>query len=143
MKKLDSKELLSKFNTLRQQNLKKEFTPAELEKLLNSNGFNSSIVSLLKKVPGLFQVQKLSTSRWYSFTEKPLNYLEMEKILKEYCAPKKSTPKKELTPEQEAVKLLVSRGYIVKRPVGLDTDKLRKELPEVYQRYMRYNLEQS
>ena len=138
MKKLDSKELLSKFNTLRQQNLKKEFTPAELEKLLNSNGFNSSIVSLLKKVPGLFQVQKLSTSRWYSFTEKPLNYLEMEKILREYCTPKKSSPKEKLTPEQEAVQLLVSKGYIVKRPIGLDTEKLRKELPDVYQKYMNY-----
>jgi hypothetical protein len=40
----------------------------------------------------------------------------------------------------DAIRLLLSKGYKVSRPLGLDTKQLIADHPELIQKYMRYDI---
>ena len=143
--KQEAMEYARTFNDLRQKQEGKTFLGKELDALLKKYGFNAYLISELKKMHQFEMIQS-GTSRLYQFKPKiSTGYEMMQTCIKlarqRMCEAKKKPASKEitqLTPEEEAVKLLKEQGYQLKKCVGFDLERFQKECPQIYQKYLRY-----
>ena len=140
-KRLNSRELVKSFNELRLANQGKTFTGKELDQLLNRYSFSMDLVLALKRNSNVFDSVRSGTSKLFSFRKDPLFIDTMEHIVKdmrdhrigEY---KKETPN--LSEEEKALALLKNQGYQIKKLVGFDESRFKKENPELYKKYLVY-----
>lgn len=143
--KVNVKDLTQTFNELRQNNKGKTFLGSEFQKLMTKYGFNSYLISALRK-GNTFNIIPSGASKLYSFKEEPLHITAMEYAVKEARAASqkyytsKKAPKQEvvLTDEEKAVKLLKEQGYQLKKCVGFDEERFKKECPQLYAKYLTY-----
>ena len=143
--KKEAMEYAETFNKLRQNQVGKTFLGKELDTLLKKYGFNAYLISELKRMHQ-FEMLQSGTSRLYQFKEKnPTGYEMMQTCIKvarqRMCeAKKKPAPQEitQLTPEENAVKLLKEQGYQLKKCVGFDLERFQKECPQIYQQYLKY-----
>ena len=160
MKKVNIKELTAALNNFIQSNKNKTFTRQELGEKMSELGFNDQITRLI--IPKVFPFEKLGTCRLYSTPKDPVYmgviegcYKTTKKYYEKYFSKKvkdnKSSTQKEKTPitvdkfteakeVNDAIRLLLSKGYKVSRPLGLDTKALLADHPEIAQKYMRYDI---
>jgi hypothetical protein len=155
MRKVDVKELSRALNGFIQKNGNKTFTRQELGEKMSELGFNDQIIRLI--IPKVFPFEKLGTCRLYSIPKEPVYmgviegcYKTARKYSERYFSKvkeNKSSTQKEKTPVDnfteakevnDAIRLLLSKGYKVSRPLGLDTKALLADHPELTQKYMRY-----
>ena len=116
-------------------------------------GFNSQVVGII--IPKVFPFEKMGKSRLYELPKNPVYKGLIEgcyKIARGYKNSSKATKKivtKEIkTPVvnnfaeakeiNDAIQLLLSKGYKISRPLGLDVKQLLKDHPELSKIYMRY-----
>ena len=122
-------------------------------------GFNDQMTRLL--IPKIFPFEKMGTSRLYGLPKDPIYkgiidgcYKTTRNYSKKYFSSKKEkTTVKEKAAVKEkpttdsfaeakevndAIHLLLSKGYKVSRPLGLDVKSLLADHPELAQKYMRY-----
>lgn len=152
MKKINVEELTGKFNEFRMSSLAKTFTRGELLEKLLSIGFNKGIVA--EMIPKLFPFEKMGTSRLYGIPKEPIHKSQIASLYRNAYDRKKkmsskTTIKKENKPSidafedakkvNDAIHLLLSKGYKISRPLGLDTKQLLADHPELIQKYMRYD----
>lgn len=151
-KKVNIEELTRSLNEFRMSNVNKTFTRQEIGEKLVELGFNPAVCGAL--IPKLLPYEKLGTSRLYSMPKEPIHKSQVEncyKTVRNYKAVsyhKKSTIENKKTPivdafteakeVSDAIHLLLSKGYKVSRPLGLDTKQLLADHPELAQKYMRY-----
>ena len=149
MKKVNIEELTAALNCFIQNNKNKTFTRQELGEKLSEAGFNHVVRGII--IPKVFPFEKMGTSRLYSLPKDPIYKGIIENCYKKARGYKNfsrtSTTKKE-TPVvdnfaeakevNDAIHLLLSKGYKVSRPLGLDVKQLLKDHPELESKYMRY-----
>lgn len=143
MKKVDIEGVCKTFNTLRQENLHKIFTPNEMQDLLSKHGIAKGIFRKMAQ-NAFFRVRKAPNSKGnckeYVFTDFPIYKAQFEKIyqdMRDYKNGKTSRKvDKNLSDEEAAIQLLKSLGYSIKRPVGINEAALKKELPKIYAKYL-------
>lgn len=154
-KKVDVKELSRALNGFIQKNENKTFTRQELGEKMAELGFNDQIIRLI--IPKVFPFEKLGTCRIYTTPKDPVYMGIIEGCYKtarkyseryfskvkenKFSTQKEKTPVDNFTEAKEvndAIRLLLSKGYKVSRPLGLDTKQLLADHPELAQKYMRY-----
>ena len=153
MKKVNIEELTKALNGFIQSNKSKTFTRQELGEKLSEVGFNPVVTGII--IPKLFPFEKMGTSRLYGLPKEPIYKGVIEgcyKTAREYKTSsrraKKVAAKEEKTPVvdafteakevNDAIRLLLSKGYKISRPLGLDVKQLLADHPELTQKYMRY-----
>lgn len=156
-KKVNIKELSQALNSFIQSNGNKTFTRQELGEKMSELGFNDQIIRLI--IPKVFPFEKLGTCRLYSIPKDPVYmgviescYKTARKYSEKYFSKvkeNKSATQKEKTPVivdnfaeakevNDAIRLLLSKGYKISRPLGLDVKALLADHPELESKYMRY-----
>ena len=152
MKKINVEELTGKFNEFRMNSLSKTFTRQELVDKLLSLGFNKGIVA--EMIPKLFPFEKMGTSRLYGISKEPIHKSQIASLYRgAYDRKKKSSKATAIKKEKpsidvfadakevnDAIHLLLSKGYKISRPLGLDVKQLLADHPELTQKYMRYDV---
>ena len=153
MKKVNIEELTKALNSFIQSNKNKTFTRQELGEKLSEAGFNPVVSGII--IPKLFPFEKMGTSRLYGLPKDPIYKGVIEgcyKIARGYKISSRASKKaaKEKKPStvvdnfaeakeiNDAIRLLLSKGYKVSRPLGLDVKQLLKDHPELSKIYMRY-----
>ena len=155
MKKINVEELTAALNTFIQSNKSKTFTRQEIGEKMGELGFNPQVAGII--IPKLFPYEKMGTSRLYGIPKDPIYKGVIEgcyKTARGYKNSSRKTAKKVAAKEvktpivdnfteakevNDAIRLLLSKGYKVSRPLGLDTKQLLKDHPELAKKYMRYD----
>lgn len=155
MKKVNIEELTKALNGFIQSNKSKTFTRQELGEKLSEVGFNPVVTGII--IPRLFPFEKMGTSRLYGLPKEPIYKGVIEgcyKTAREYKTSsrkaKKAAAKEKKTPivvdtfteakeVNDAIRLLLSKGYKISRPLGLDVKALLADHPELAKKYMRYD----
>lgn len=152
-KRINIEELTAALNSFIQSNKSKTFTRQEIGEKMGELGFNDQMTRLV--IPKVFPYEKLGTSRLYGLPKNPVYKGIIEgcyKTTRDYSSKKnskkKTTAKEVKTPAvdnfaeakevSDAIHLLLSKGYKVSRPLGLDVKALLADHPELAQKYMRY-----
>ena len=151
MKKVNVEELSAALNGFIQKNVNKAFTRKELAEKLNELGFNAQVTGVI--IPKVFPSEKVGTSRLYNLPKNPVYKGIIEgcyKTTRGYGKKKANKPSAQKTPVvdnfteakevNDAIHLLLNKGYKVYRPLGLDTKQLLSDHPELTQKYMRYDI---
>ena len=134
--KVNIEEMTKKFNNLRLSSQNKNFSRAEVFKALKNIGINSGIAEKMSKNTQFFEKRRDGVRVNYYFKKDPVYKGLMESIYKQYNeGHKKYSNMKEIGEEEKAIALLKSRGYELKKIVGIDEEALRKDLPNVYKKY--------
>lgn len=154
MKKVNVEELTKALNSFIQSNKNKTFTRQEIGEKMFKLGFNPQVTGII--VPKLFPYEKMGTSRLYGIPKEPIYKGVIEgcyKTARGYKNSSRKAAKKTAVEEvktpivdnfaeakevNDAIHLLLSKGYKVSRPLGLDTKQLLADHPELAQKYMRY-----
>lgn len=160
-KKINIGELTAALNSFIQSNKSKTFTRQEIGEKMMELGFNDQMTRLL--IPKIFPFERMGTSRLYGLPKDPVYkgiidgcYKTTRDYSKKYFKNKEKTTVKEKSAIKEksttvdafteakeindAIRLLLSKGYKVSRPLGLDTKALLADHPELAQKYMRYDI---
>lgn len=153
MKKVNIEELTKALNGFIQSNKSKTFTRQELGEKLSEVGFNPVVTGII--IPKLFPFEKMGTSRLYGLPKEPIykgiiegcyktarEYKTSSRKAKKAAAKEKKTPVDTFTEAKEvndAIRLLLSKGYKISRPLGLDVKALLADHPELAKKYMRYD----
>lgn len=154
MKKVNIEELTAALNNFIQSNKNKTFTRQELGEKLSEVGFNPMVSGII--IPKLFPFEKMGTSRLYGIPKDPIYMGVIEgcyKTARGYKNSSRKAAKKASAKEvktsvvdnfaeakevNDAIRLLLSKGYKVSRPLGLDVKALLADHPELESKYMRY-----
>lgn len=149
MKKVNVEELSAALNGFIQKNVNKAFTRKELAEKLNELGFNAQVTGVI--IPKVFPSEKVGTSRLYNLPKNPVYKGIIEgcyKTTRGYGKKKANKLSVQKTPVvdnfaeakevNDAIRLLISKGYKVSRPLGLDVKALLADHPELESKYMRY-----
>lgn len=112
---MDVKELTARLNTLRDHYKGQEFKGAEMTQLLTSYGFRkgSGLLTALAKFECIVKIGNARWAMWH-FTTEPVHYTRVENALKELH---KYQPKVKKLNEENAIELLKSLGYVIKKRV--------------------------
>ena len=154
MKKVNIEELTAALNDFIQKNKNKTFTRQELGEKLSEAGFNPVVSGII--IPRLFPFEKMGTSRLYGIPKNPIykgvvegcyktarGYKTSSRKAKKVAAKEEKTPVVDAFTEakevNDAIRLLLSKGYKVSRPLGLDVKALLSDHPELAKKYMRYD----
>lgn len=158
-KKINIEELTAALNSFIQSNKSKTFTRQEIGEKMIELGFNDQMTRLI--IPRVFPFEKLGASRLYGLPKSPVYkgiiegcYKTTRNYSKKYFSSKKekttvkgkAAVKEKPTTDSfaeakevnDAIHLLLSKGYKVSRPLGLDVKALLADHPELAQKYMRY-----
>jgi hypothetical protein len=157
-KKINIEELTAALNSFIQSNKSKTFTRQEIGEKMIELGFNDQMTRLI--IPRVFPFEKLGASRLYGLPKSPVYkgiiegcYKTTRNYSKKYFSKKEKTTTKgkatvkekpttdsfvEAKEVNDAIHLLLSKGYKVSRPLGLDVKALLADHPELAQKYMRY-----
>lgn len=154
MKKINIEELTAALNSFIQSNKDKTFTRQEIGEKMGELGFNDQMARLI--IPKVFPFEKMGTSRLYGLPKNPVYMGIVEgcyKTTKGYSKKRSNKEKKAAVKEvktpvvdtfaeakevNDAIHLLLSKGYKISRPLGLDVKQLLKDHPELSKIYMRY-----
>lgn len=153
-KKINVEELTKALNGFIQSNRSKTFTRQEIGEKMAELGFNPQVTGII--IPKIFPYEKMGTSRLYGLPKDPVYKGIVEgcyKTARGYKNSSRKTAKKTVAKEvktpvvdnfaeakevNDAIRLLLSKGYKVSRPLGLDVKQLLKDHPELESKYMRY-----
>ena len=144
MKKIrkTEEELWEALNTFRMSHINKTFTSSEIIKELMNLGFGKNVAyNIIKKS---FPFERMGNIVLYTCPKESIyKNIVIGAIQKQrddannYHKRKKENIQKELS-EQEALKVLSSRGYQIRKCVGFDVDRFKRENPELYLKYLKY-----
>lgn len=153
MNKVNVEELTATLNRFIQSNKDKTFTRKEIGEKMNELGFNSQVTGII--VPKLFPYEKMGSSKLYGLPKDPIykgviegcykkarGYRTSSRKAKKVSTKEVKTPVVDTFAEakevNDAIHLLLSKGYKISRPLGLDVKALLADHPELAQKYMRY-----
>ena len=126
------------------KNSNKTFTSGELMDALKELGFNKNVAGIIAR--SAFTYEKAGTSTLYETPKKPIYIGLIESAYKKasnyqkVCRKSKNIQKEEQSSEEAALALLSSKGYQIRKCVGLDIEKLRTKFPEVYKACLKYEI---
>lgn len=141
-KKIDSEEICKVFNTLRQENLNKIFTPDEMKELLAANGIGNAAFRRMAQL-GFFRSRQTpgrGNSKEYAFMATPIYKAQFERVYQDIRDRnnKKPIEKTQIITEDKAIAYLKNLGYQIKKPTGFDLNRFKLENQELYLKYCIY-----
>lgn len=148
MRQVNIEQKTSAFNAVRVENQKKVFSSDELYAMLKKVGIPRDIADKLNKY-NYFEKAVIDGKTAYSFKVTPLHrdvmesfYKEKRKAKKEWLESKKNpaskvSTKKEATETEIILSLKAMGGYRVLKDSGIDTDRIKREDPELYKELRR------
>ena len=138
-------EMLCKvYNTLRQQRAGQKLVSEQLMNLLHKEGGISKwIVDKMLQTPTFFTKVKRDGGKGkcigYMFQYDPVHINLFKNWLKnQKSGPSKKEEKKELSFEEECVEYMRNQGYALQKCIGFDESSFKKDYPQLYQKYLRY-----
>ena len=144
--KVNVDEVCQTFNTLRQENLHKKFSPEEIKTLLAKNGIGNAVFRRMSQL-NFFRTRSVpgkGNCKEYAFTDCPIYLGQFKKVYEDIRSSRRkqkagepSGMRENLT-EESALKLLKSRGYQLKKCLGFDEERFSEEYPELYEKYLIY-----
>ena len=145
MKQINIEEMTAKLNEFVQGHPNKTYTGAELNEALRKLGFNKTVA--FRIALNAFPFEKFGVSTLYSTPKKPIYKGLVENAYKYVSSYQRKRKQKIQNPgtnpeaaEKDALKLLSSKGYQIRKCVGLDIEKLRMKYPEVYKACLKYEI---
>jgi len=148
--KIDIFEMSRRLNTFREtaKKLNKSYSGAELNEALTKLGFSKVIASAIAQT--CFPYEQMGKSRLYDIPNDPIHKDILRKLYDKQNAYHKKkfgnkpveTPVDKFSEAKEvndAIQLLLSKGYKISRPLGLDVKQLLADHPELAKQYMRYD----
>lgn len=135
--------LCKAYNTLRQERAGQKLVSSQVEDLLAKEGISRWIVTKMLQNPTFFTKVKRESGKGrcvgYMFQHDPVHISIFKNWLKDQkSVSKKEETKKTLTLEEECVAYLHTQGYTLQKCVGFDEASFKKDYPQLYQKYLRY-----
>ena len=133
MKKVNYKKIAEDYNTWKNYQGDKIFTPSMLREELKAIGINSSIAQEMMK-HSFFQKERQGCRVFIKVNTKCIpNYETFEKLFDSFNASRRKT-----MDEETAINFLKQKGYRIQAPVGIDYKQLIEENPELASRYTTF-----
>ncbi len=126
-------EDVKRFNTLRQENINKQFTFSQIVSFLKENGFTGSEILVKKFTKGGIIIREKKGV--FRFPEKPVYYKLFQQCWDEQ--PLKKIEEKPLDEIQEAITLLSKNGFKVLKKV-FDIDQALLSPDKIVQDFIRW-----
>lgn len=135
--KVNVLDLTQRLNSFRISHQDGRFTYPQVLDVLQGLGFSKTISqALAAKLPS----EMMGANKIYKFGNQPIHKSEIEAIYKRMASYAKKTYKEKKSPfnQEDAVSKLQKLGYQIRRPIGFDEERFRKECPELYLKYQKY-----
>ena len=149
--KVNIEEKTRLLNEFRINSGTKTFTYGELRKSLGNVLSKNNVI--IAEAIKLFPYEVIGKSRIYEMPKEPIHksfvkafYNRQASVQKAYyernmsqkIKPQKVENTKSL--EEKALELLSSKGYQIRKCVGFDLERFSKENPEMYKKYLKYEI---
>ena len=139
--KVNPKSLCEAYNTCRQELVGRKLVGENIYNALVKKDIPKWIVTRMLQVPTLFtKAQREGKKGGYMFSYSPVNIAWFEKWFPEQHTRKAKETPKQTTMEEDCVEYLLGQGYKLQKCVGFDEERFRKEHPDIYQRYLKYEV---
>lgn len=137
MRKADWKSISARFNERRQSD-RNIYSAKKMQEICQSIGIRKDVYQLmLKKDKIFFDIKEIGNSKEIQFSQTPVFEGVFRQLFEDAKQSKKKKPaKRDEAFEQECIEYLKSQGYRILREEGVDETKLKKELPEVYEKFL-------
>jgi hypothetical protein len=137
-------ELSSIINGFRMKYQNDAFTSSELASNLVILGFSKNIAYRIMKS---FPSKKVGCSTIYQLPKEHINVdlianciKEEQKFMRDYNKRNYSSKKNKEIDVNSALKAVRAAGYQIRKIVGFDMEKFSKENPEMYKKYLKYEI---
>lgn len=130
---MDTKQekMCVEFNKIRMQNQNRNFSSTELQKLLKTINVGGSLMWKMIH-SSFFHIHRKGRSISYEFTKEPIYRAQFVKLTTKAPKFQKSFD------EKECINFLKSRGYEIKKCIGIDESALKAAHPEIYNQFLTY-----
>jgi len=130
--------LTESLNKFRMENRSKTFTREELIESLYKMGFNRGVAGMI--ISKFIPAEKMGTSKLYSFGTDPIHNKAIEAIYRKFASYGTDSKKQpaQLPNEESLINKVKEMGYQIRKCVGFDMERFKKEQPFMYQKYLRY-----
>ena len=142
MRKVNYEERTAALNQFRMNNLNKTFDAKTLNEELQALGFSRTKASRI--AAAWFPFSMIGKERLYEVPKNPIHKDFVRGLYKSAAEQVKKTYRNKKNQEQnaqneqEALELLASKGYQIRRCIGFDIERFKKEQPVLYQKYLKY-----
>lgn len=139
--KVSAESLCKAYNTLRQEKVGQKLVGNQVDELLSKNGVSKWIIKKMLQSPIFFTKVKREGKGnciGYMFQYNPVNIHLFETWLKDQKSVPSKKEEKKLSFEEECVQYLANQGYVLQKCIGFDESAFKKDYPQLYQKYLRY-----
>ena len=138
---LDYQNLTERINKFRMEHLSQTYTYPELMKVLKNLGISSVYASMLLS-SNIIPREKVGKAYLYSFGKDPIHRATIENLYinRRVWNKNKKAEKSPSSPEEESISHLQSLGYQIRKPVGFDLERFKKENPVLFKKYLKYEI---
>ena len=137
--KKDYMKMAENFNNFRLANQNKTFTRPEIYSELQKIGFPSKIVGALIS-RGKIESAHIDKETIYSMSSNPLHKDMIATIYNDQRYEKAKPSVEDSYSEEKVIKQLQAAGYQIRKCVGFDTEAFAKDHPELYKKYLKYEI---
>jgi len=144
-KRINVEAVCEAYNSARMQNQGKQNSPEKVVEILKSSGISENLARRMISNSTLFErfSRKIEGKRG-NFKSLRFSYNPIHvSFFKNWLYEKKSSspiqkPANTTSLEEDCVKYLKEAGYQLRKCIGFDEDSFKKDYPELYQKYLRY-----
>ena len=143
-KRINIEEQTRKINEFISKNKGKVVTgSSDLVVEFHKMGFNKNVAY---KIISGFEKEKMGTTTLYSIPSEPIYIKRLEgyyKSVSKEALERKRAKKSEAEIQQNeeaALALLASKGYQIRKCIGFDLERFAKENPDLYKKYLKYEI---
>ena len=143
-KKINTEEVSTKYNSVRENNKGKKFSNEQVIKLLKEAGLSRNIAAKIAANNTLLQQFKREGCGrgkhiGYIFPYNPIHKAWFENwIYPPHSEKPKVSVERDKDFESECATYLKQQGYQLKKLVGFDEESFKKDYPQIYQKYLIY-----
>ena len=147
MKRVNIQEKTRALNEFRIEASNKSFTYGELKDIFKERNITNDPMTM-SGILRLFPFEKIGKNKIYEVPKNPIHISLIKKIWAsraEYQRRKNNEKKKVVIPsveisEEDALNFLSSKGYQIRKCIGFDLERFQKENPELYRKYLKYEI---
>ena len=148
MNRVNIEEKTRILNEFRVEASNKSFTYKELKDIFKERKITNDPMTM-SGILKLFPFEKIGNNKIYEMPKNPIHISLIKKIWKSRADYQKknkekkkvvdNTPSVEIS-EKDALTLLTSKGYQIRKCVGFDLERFAKENPDLYKKYLKYEI---
>lgn len=144
--KINIEDVCGKYNSARHENKGRKMSREDVCKILKSSGLSEKTSLRLLSNQTTFPRYKRETGKrgvhyGYIWPIEPVHINIMKEILypsETFKKKNNSSSKKPLSFEEECAQYLMKQGYKLKKCLGFDEARFKKDYPDLYEKYLVY-----